>query len=283
MKGVYMFNELINGIAEKSKQAVKINSNDYKKDGLIYCGRCNTPKQAKFMIDGQERIVYCLCQCESDRRDKEEKEFKERLKQQEYERKTKSIMRLYSNFKESTFEHAEDSKITEIAKKYCAQFNTFKKDGKGLLLFGNVGTGKTYAAFCIVNELQKQGYECTITNFPTLANRLQSGYADKQSIIDGLTTYDLVVLDDLAAERNTEYMDEIVQNVIDTLYKAKKPVIVTTNLTSEQLKNPYDLNKERTYSRILEMCIPVKVEHKDRRRENAKENFNKYNEILGIK
>lgn len=277
-----MFNELINGIANKAEQMVEINAKDYKKDGLIYCGNCDTPKQARFTIDGQEKIVYCLCKCESERRDREEKEFKERLKQEEYERKTKSIMRFYSNFKESTFENAEDSKITEIAKRYCTQFNTFRKDGKGLLFFGNVGTGKTYAAFCIVNELQKQGYDCTITNFPTLANRLQSGY-DRQSIIDALTTYDLVVLDDLAAERNTEYMDEIVQNVIDTLYKAKKPIIVTTNLTSEELKNPYDLNKKRTYSRILEMCIPVKVEHKDRRRENAKENFKRYNEILGIK
>jgi DNA replication protein DnaC len=58
-------------------------------------------------------------------------------------------------------------------------------------------------------------------------------------------------------QRNTEYGQEIVFQVIDNRYQSRKPMIITTNLSLQTLKEPRDLEHKRIYERILEVCIPV--------------------------
>ena len=69
-----------------------------------------------------------------------------------------------------------------------------------------------------------------------------------------LDDYSLLVIDDLGVERNTEYAMEQMFTVIDSRYRSKKPLIVTTNLKLEEIKNPPDLAHARIYDRILERC-----------------------------
>jgi DNA replication protein DnaC len=97
-----------------------------------------------------------------------------------------------------------------------------------------------------------------------------------------LNKYALLVIDDLMAERKTEYMQEIVFNVIDSRYNANLPTIVTSNLTADAIKNPADLAYQRIFSRLLEMCLPVEVKGEDRRRKILKDSFSEYSEILGL-
>lgn len=129
-----------------------------------------------------------------------------------------------------------DPKTTGIAKRYVEKFDLMKERGKGLLFFGSVGTGKTFHAACIANALIDRGYPCLVTNFARLVNTLSGMYEGKQQYIDSLNKFDLLVLDDLAAERDTEYMNEIIQNIVDSRYRAGLPTIVTTNLTANELK-----------------------------------------------
>ena len=82
--------------------------------------------------------------------------------------------------------------------------------------------------------------------------------------------YDLLIIDDLAAERNTEYMKEIVTTVIDERYRSGRPLIVTTNMTGQEMKNPADIGTDRILSRLFEMCDPVEVVGIDRRKEKLK-------------
>jgi DNA replication protein DnaC len=121
-----------------------------------------------------------------------------------------------------------------------------------------------------------------MTNFARLSNTLQGMWEGKQEYLDSLNRFPLLILDDLGAERKSEYMNEIVFNLIDSRYRAKLPLIVTTNLTSEELKNPADITNRRTYSRLLEMCIPLEVKGEDRRREKLKDSFKEMKELLGI-
>ena len=107
-------------------------------------------------------------------------------------------------------------------------------------------------------------------------------YESKQRYIDGLNDFDLLVIDDLAAERDTEYMNETVQNIIDSRYRSGKPLIVTTNLTESELKNTVDTKKQRTYSRLREMCIPIKVTSGDRRQQKGKDKFSEAQNLLGL-
>jgi DNA replication protein DnaC len=104
----------------------------------------------------------------------------------------------------------------------------------------------------------------------------------KQEYLDSLNNYPLLVLDDLSTERQTEYMLEIVYNVIDARYRAKLPLIITTNLTREELMNPADIRYKRIFSRLFEMCTPIEVEGHDRRHAALKNDIAATKQLLGL-
>jgi DNA replication protein DnaC len=104
----------------------------------------------------------------------------------------------------------------------------------------------------------------------------------KQEYYDNFNHFPLLVIDDLSAERKTEYMQEIVFNVIDARYRAGLPLIVTTNLTREELLHPADLTYQRIYSRLFEMCTPIEVSGKDRRQQALKDDIGKFKSLLEL-
>ena len=232
---------------------------------------------------GIERKPMCLCKCMAEQKEAEEKERK-RLEFLDEIRKLRRLGFPDKEMSEWRFENDDHSneRITGICQRYVKNFPEMRKNGKGLLLFGSVGTGKTFMSACIANALIDQGLPCLVTNFARLCNTI-SGLYDKQPYIDGLNKFSLLVIDDLASERDTEYMGEIVQEIIDARYRSGLPLIITTNLTSEELKHPAEMRKQRIYSRLFEMCIPVEVKGKDRRKEKLKIEFESYEDLLGLK
>lgn len=288
-----MFDKVIKNIDARAKEANPKQAGDYVNtdDGLLYCGACNTPKQCRVELFGGTRIVHCLCKCRAEAREAE-------MKADEHRKRMQSIERLRrigfpdADMQKWTFE-ADDGKnavISEIAKNYVAQFDEMKKRGKGLLFFGTVGTGKTFISACIANALIDKGFACLVTNFARLVNTIQGTFDGKQEYIDSLNKFDLLVIDDLASERDTEYMGEIVQNIIDSRYRAGLPLIITTNLTSEELKHPAEMRKQRIYSRLFEMCMPIEVklvnekgDPIDRRKIKLRNEFDEIGALLGIK
>lgn len=278
-----MFESMFNDLEKKASETIKENEGDYIVDGLLYCGKCHTAKQVRLEIMGTIRTPMCLCKCEAEERDR----MREEIERQQRLYRIEKMRR--AGFPESemikwTFANDDkmNPKISEIAKRYADNFDTMKAKNKGLLLYGTVGTGKSFHAACIVNELIDKGYPCLMTNFSRLVNTIQGMYAGKQEYIDGLNKFALLVIDDLSSERNTEYMNEIVFNIIDSRYRAGLPVIITTNLTNDEIKNPADIQKQRTYSRLLEMTIPVNVTGVDRRRMKLKNDYAEFADILGI-
>lgn len=276
--------DFVADLERKAAESIKEEVGDYKgEDGLLYCGKCHTKKQTRIIMLGVERTPPCLCKCMIEKRERE-KEEQARI---ELEKKVKEHRRVgfpESEMQHWTFANADGSndRIMGAAKKYVENFSEFRKSGKGLLLFGTVGTGKSYASACIANALIDRGIPVLMTNFARIANTVSGMWEGKQEYYDGLNRFPLLILDDLAAERKTEYMSEIVFNVIDARYRAGLPLIVTTNLTSEELKHPSDISYQRTFSRLLEMCIPVKVEGKDKRLEKLKEDIQPMKDLLGL-
>lgn len=274
---------IFNGLEAKAANAIQSNEGDYILDGLLYCGKCHTKKQTRVTLFGQERTPYCLCKCEAEKVKAEEDErkrieFNLRVDKLRYKAFAESKMR------EWTFANDDmaNEKITHVAQKYVENFATMRRDGKGLLLFGSTGTGKTFTAACIANALIDRGVSCYVTNFARIGNTLQGMYEGKQDYLDSLNRVSLLVLDDLGIERSTEYMQEIVYNVVDARCAAGLPLIVTTNLTSDELKNAAEISYKRIYSRLFECCIPIEVKGADRRREKLKADFAEYNELLGL-
>ena len=278
------FDSAIAMIIERANKTANINADDYLgEDNLYYCGKCHTRKQTAVMLFDTKKIAPCICKCRADELKAEE----DARKQREHFDK---VMRMRSvGFPEKamstwTFENDDGSnpKMSNAMRKFVENFPTFQKEGKGLLLFGTVGTGKTFLAACVANALIDNGIPCLVTNFARIANEVQGLFEGKQEYYDNLNKYPLLVIDDLSAERKTEYMQEIVFNVIDARYRANLPLIVTTNLTREELMHPSDLMYQRIFSRLFEMCTPIEVSGKDRRQQALREDIGKYKNLLEL-
>lgn len=249
-------------------------------DGLLHCSVCHkaTETVLPHPFTGEPRKLRCKCDCKS-----EQDLFEERQQQEEIDRK-RSVCFEESNMSTWTFanDDRKNPKISDAMKNYADKFPEFKKDGKGLILCGNVGTGKTYLAACVANALVDQDRRILMTNLPRLINKLQGMFEGKQKYIDSLNTYELLIIDDLGVERKTEYVQETVFNIIDARYRSGLPFIITTNLTTDEIKKPQDLEYARIYDRILERCFPIKMEGASRRRESVKNTFTEVKAKLGL-
>ena len=124
----------------------------------------------------------------------------------------------------------------------------------------------------IANALLDMDVPVLMTNFPTILNKLAGLYSeDRAEFIGSLGEYDLLIIDDLGAERSTEYAIEQTFNVVDSRYRSRKPMIITTNLRLKEMKKPPDLAHARIYDRILERCAPILFAGKNFREGNAED------------
>lgn len=153
-------------------------------------------------------------------------------------------------------DNGKSSNIKE-AKKYVEEWNAMFSKNIGLLLWGDVGTGKTFFAACIANQLIENNIAVRMTDFSTILNDLYKA-EDKNRYISDLVSVELLIIDDLGIERDTPYALEQVFSVVDARYRSNRPLIITTNLSLSEIKNPTDVMHKRIYDRVLEMCVPIK-------------------------
>ena len=257
---------------------------DYKgEDGLLYCGKCRKPKEAYFpqgrALFGRDRRP-AECDCRRAEREKREKEEADRKHSDEVDRLkrngfTDPAMRHW------TFEN-DSGKCPQMEKAhfYVEHWETMRSENIGYLLWGNVGTGKSYLAGCIANALMEREIPVCMTNFATILNDLFKGVEGRNEYITGLSAYPLLILDDFGMERGTEYGLEQVYHVIDSRYRSSKPLIVTTNLTLEQIQHPEDTPHARIYDRILEMCVPVRFTGGNFRRVTAQQKMERLRKLM---
>ena len=118
-----------------------------------------------------------------------------------------------------------------------------------------------------------------MTNFARILNTLTGMYSDDRNrFIESFNQCSLLIIDDLGVERSSEFALEQVFSVIDSRYRSRKPMIITTNLTLEE--NPQDLAHARIYDRILERCIPVKISRQNIREMNAASNLKEVRKLF---
>lgn len=255
---------------------------EYMKDGHAYCKTCHERKdgEVKSLMD-MKFIFKNNCKCDRERFEKQ----KQREKEQEIERLKRSCFISMSQWA-YTFDNyeGEKDKSYTIAKNYVKEYEQMKKENIGLLFCGTVGSGKTYLACCIANALiEEYMIRVKIRNFAQIINDLQkSGFdLDKNEYIESLTNVSVLILDDLGIERDTSYAKEQVYNIVNSRYLKQKPTIFTTNLPYEKIQNSDDgVEYERIYSRIIEMCIPIKVMGEDFRKRLQKEKLKQNKERL---
>ena len=148
------------------------------------------------------------------------------------------------------------------ARKYVELWDQMKEKNMGLLFWGSPGNGKTFAAACIANAFLESEEpfvpKVIMTTFGIILRQLLArSPQEKEIYMNRLMDCGLLILDDFGMERQSDYAREQVFNIVDGRYLARKPMIVTTNLTLNQLKSPETMADQRIYDRILELCVPV--------------------------
>lgn len=233
----------------------------YDDEGFLMCGKCNTRKQfeVSWPLDDSTKRVPVPCECKSAEIKAEQKAVEQRRFQDRMDVLKKDGI---TDPQYLTFRFSEDDrkmpKISDTCLKYVSNWAEMKANNIGILFYGSVGTGKSFLACCIANALLEKLVPVSVTNFPRILNRLQGFDDEKQKFIDKLQRYELLVIDDLGVERDTSFVAEQVYNVIDTRERSGKPLIITTNLTVDQMENITDIQYKRIYDRVLRMC-PIQI------------------------
>lgn len=253
-------------------------------DGMLHCGVCGCAKQRHVKIPdmGIDMVVPCICDCQK-------KELEEKKRRDEYQEQMRMITRLKessmmaSKFREATFENyrvrPENEKPLRIARKYVENFNDMRSKNQGLLLWGPVGTGKSYTAACIANALMERRISVVMTSFVKILQDVRD--SDREAdYIRVLNNASLLIIDDLGAERNTDYALEKVYNVIDSRIRTDKPMILTTNLVLRDMMQTQDIRYKRIYDRIFETCYPVEMPGKSFRLDAAAERFEEMKKLI---
>ena len=217
-------------------------------DGLRHCKVCGEAKEAFFPEGGFMGMKKHSRQCACDRKayEEEQKYFKDKEHRELVSRNT-SICFDESRMEEWTFENADMSDaVMHKAKSYVDNWEEMKRNHIGCLFWGPVGTGKSFIAGCIANELLKQEVTVKMTNFNTIIDDIFP-LADKTEYINALASYQLLIIDDLGVERNSEYVLGIIFSVIDRRIRSGRPLIITTNLPLNEIKSETVLDKRRIY------------------------------------
>lgn len=245
-------------------------------DGILMCGKCHTPKRCRKEFHGEILFLPVLCDCAKAARE----EQRRREIQTDAAIRAAELRRLsmidgkLSGCSFDAADSGDNVRALNICRRYSDKFADMLRDNRGLLLFGSVGTGKTFAAACIANALMARGYTVLMTSLIRLIG------GDYMS--DRIDSVDLLILDDLGAERGTDYGYERVYAVTDARYRSWKPVIYTTNLTLDELKNSTDIRAARIYDRVLERCFPVEFRGVSRRKREARRGYEEMKRILEV-
>lgn len=257
------------------------NEDDYMADdGLLHCHVCNEPKQKyrKGILMGRQ----CKCvreQIEEEIRQKKKEEAAERI------RVLRNASLMNGILTDASFDKcsitSNNERNMDICKGYVEHFDEMKGKNHGLLFWGAVGTGKSYAAACIANALINQGHTVVMTSIVRLLSLPQDEEFDM--LLRRMMNCELMILDDLGAERDTGYALEKVYYVIESRYRSGKPLIVTTNLVLEDMRKVEDETYGRTYDRVLDACYPMQWTGPSWRKVQAKKKFDDFENILGIK
>lgn len=253
-------------------------------DGSIVCKKCGT---ARYLIEIDGRPVTSplpvMCRCLEDQARREASAESDRLFREKVER-IRGDAFTSKTFHKMTFAESDgkDARLFGAMKRYVERFEEFRADGRGLLLYGHVGTGKTFAAACVANALIDDGYSVKFTSLSRMINAVMGTFDGKQQIIDGLADHDLVVIDDLGAERTTQAVADYAFQIIDGLYQARVPMICTTNLSLDEMKDPQSYEQRRIYDRIFEACFPIRMSGENKRKTNIINSYDQVKDMLGL-
>lgn len=280
--------DLLNNIAETANSAFEIREGDYEVDGIIYCGKCNAPRQTRGTGPFEGKILAAACRCE-ELAAKEAERKKAVAKLRAEVAKSRFYERGYESFTFAS-DDGGDREAGKICREYAEKFPEMETESFGLFICGPVGTGKSFLAGAVVNALLDNGVSAMICTSSRILSELRS--AEKAGkltdAVDELNRFRFLVLDDFAAEfedddrRINSYNIRLMERLINDRMLANRPMCVTTNTSMKKMSEETRMGLERVYDRVIESCcMPVVLDGRKRRTANAAERREACKRILG--
>lgn len=163
----------------------------------------------------------------------------------------------FSSFNVDFYPDEEDEngnnpkRVAQATLKICKAFADNFPSGQNLLLCGGCGLGKTHLSLAIANEVIEKGYSVIYNSAQVLISKItkeQFDFSSDTDITDTVLDCDLLILDDLGTEFNTQISASVVYNIINTRILKGLSTIISTNLTLAELEKAYN---PRVVSRII--------------------------------
>lgn len=242
-----------------------------KKPSATRCEFCGVPLiEIRMTMAGKapiETLAYCECRILADE------------SASRFAAEKARILAVKENvgarFGDATFQNWNSSggrdEMLAIAEDYARRWPEMETQGLGLFIHGSPGSGKTHLVAALGLHLMRLGVSVAFWPMQELLDRLRATYGgasveSEHEILTGLERSQLLIIDDVAATKTTEWAEGLFYSVVDKRYRQKKPLIVTTNVTPQKLRETLG---ERTASRLDEICLPICNSLSDYRRKIA--------------
>lgn len=276
------YTEIIAGLA-KVGLASQVSSSHTGADGFLVCDVCGKKKQSMIRVGDRDILVAVTCKCDDAARESR-KAREEQDRMHDLARRMRRMSLMDAKYANATFSQFRETEYNawnlKLCRSYANRFDEMMAKNQGMIMFGPCGTGKSFAAACIANELLNKHVPVVMTSFIKLLSSFQQFGEEPDELVNLLNDAHLVIFDDLGAERKTDFALERIYDVIDNRYRSNKPMIVTTNLTLEEMTIEEDIRLKRIYDRLFESCCPMQFEGPSWRAAKMGANWEKMQKFL---
>ncbi len=269
---------------EKKKKFLLSNFNgksEYVREGMIYCKQCNGQK----LYDSPERnfVIRCACDCEDadwqTEREKKEREYGFR----EFAERRKVLHTIGRVYREASFYRIEpriDDESNETlfrCEMFCNRFDEVLRSGKGIWLYGGIGSGKTYLAASMLHRIESAMRKCIFTHATTVFSALKSSYGQNEGIVMGvLREAEAVFIDqvDEAFMTTTESVTACkkLSEIVRMRYEDKKPTVIIGENSILDFSSKKNIS-ESSVDVMISSMVQLRLCGKNRRAEQRKVEF----------
>lgn len=168
----------------------------------------------------------------------------------------------------------KEIEIFRMAHGYTKRFDENLKTGGGFLFQGTPGSGKTFLANCICNEIESKNFSVISLNLADYFKILRENLKEEDNFLKLIKEVDMLFIDDVGSEQinrkdGSNWAEEKIYNLFNTRNSVHKPLIITTNLTAKELENHLKFgNSNKIYSRLRQMLELIEMNFDDKRLKN---------------